>query len=434
MQLEAGFGKVQITPILRDDGPKLVGYGGRDAPANAIHDDIWARAMVLSAGGVQLAICALELCYIENATIAAMREAIAARTSIPAANIFISTVHTHAGPRAEDAANWSKPLAEIVADAVQQAAESAWPVRIGTGFGVLPGCGLNRRWPERPVDPALGVIRIDEEKGNPLGVLVNFGVHGVVMGSNNLAISGDWPGFAARRMEERLGAICLVNIGGSANVNPLTVQDRARLQSGTPFTSRPSPLIYHGDAGSDPREHVDFWNTFNRNDGTWHDVAALGGEVADEAWRVWRGARVSDSVDKLWVASARVDVRKRPDAPEFDVLWPAQSQNPLIEDSEQDPLEVMAVGIEGPGVLLLGQPGEVFAESAVKVRAEMQRNGYAVPMSVSYANGWNGYLPPLDAFIEGGYEPQWPVMRGIDPRVQEFLQAALHHLVKANRA
>ena len=42
--LHAGFGRAEITPKL---GCKLVGYGGRDQGATAVHDPLLARALVI---------------------------------------------------------------------------------------------------------------------------------------------------------------------------------------------------------------------------------------------------------------------------------------------------------------------------------------------------------------------------------------------------
>ena len=76
---------------------------------------------------------------------------------------------------------------------------------IGSGTGVLYGYSINRRWLDRPVDPGIAVLRVDDMDGKPLGLFTNFACHSVVLGSDNLLISGDWPGDAMRRLEATLG-------------------------------------------------------------------------------------------------------------------------------------------------------------------------------------------------------------------------------------
>jgi hypothetical protein len=44
---------------------------------------------------------------------------------------------------------------------------------------------------------------------------------------------------------------------------------------------------------------------------------------------------------------------------------------------------------------------------------------------VSYANGWFFYLPEPDAFIEGGYEPQWAATVNISRQYQERVWDAI---------
>src|SRR4030095_7074662 len=68
--------------------------------------------------------------------------------------------------------------------------------------------------------------------------------------------------------------------------------------------------------------------------------------------------------------------------------------------------------------VLVGQPGEVFTETSVKLRTQLRLMGYRVPILVGYANGWLVYLPVPEAFNEGGYEPGWATRLGISQQFQ----------------
>src|SRR5690606_28680891 len=81
------------------------------------------------------------------------------------------------------------------------------------------------------------------------------------------------------------------------------------------------------------------------------------------------------------------------------------------------PAEIMLMGIGD--VLLLGQPGEVFSETAVNLRTNLRLMGVRTPMLVTYANGWLAYLPEPEAFDEGGYEPGWANRLGISRYFQQ---------------
>ena len=74
--------------------------------------------------------------------------------------------------------------------------------------------------------------------------------------------------------------------------------------------------------------------------------------------------------------------------------------------------------------VILGQPGEAFTENAVEFRKSCQQMGYRCPLFVTYANGSYAYMPPANAFAEGGYEVEWALRMGISRYVQERITAA----------
>ena len=63
--------------------------------------------------------------------------------------------------------------------------------------------------------------------------------------------------------------------------------------------------------------------------------------------------------------------------------------------------ELMAVSF-GPGVALLGLPGEFFVETVAEIR---ERAGLRYLPVACYANHYVGYVVPPKAYDEGGYEP-----------------------------
>jgi hypothetical protein len=69
----------------------------------------------------------------------------------------------------------------------------------------------------------VGVIRIDEENGRPLAVLVNFAAHPTILAWDNRLISPDYPGTLRRTVESLTGATCLFLQGAAGNQN--TVRD-----------------------------------------------------------------------------------------------------------------------------------------------------------------------------------------------------------------
>src|SRR5260370_40622836 len=56
-----------------------------------------------------------------------------------------------------------------------------------------------------PVDPAVGVIRIDRLDGTPLAGLVNYACHPVGLGPGNMKYSADYPSEMRRYIEKEMG-------------------------------------------------------------------------------------------------------------------------------------------------------------------------------------------------------------------------------------
>ena len=167
----------------------------------------------------------------------------------------------------------SSPTAVVAAHNARQ------PAQIGSGTGFLYGHSINRRWLDRPVDPGVTVLRVDDAQGNLLGLWSNFACHSVVLGSDNLQLSGDWPGYAMRRLEEQLGAgaTCLFTQGGAGNINPLVAGVRKQLRNDITIRAIGDVSAYYGPA-DDPNQ----WNIGDRKGGTFAEVAELGDAFAEE--------------------------------------------------------------------------------------------------------------------------------------------------------
>ena len=412
--LKAGFGRADITP---HKGGRLVGYGGRDEGNTGANDPLLARALVIEAGRDRYALLSLELCYVNDETVQSIRQALGQRFDLAAEHVHMATTHTHGGPDDRMSDNWDRPLAEIVGDAVGAALASLQPCRLGSGSGFLHGHSINRRWLDRPVDPAVAVVRIDDAQGRPLGVIANYACHAVVMGYDNLRVTGDWPGYAARYIEEDLGpgTTCLFFQGGAGDINPLVEGVRQQLRGERTVRAIGEVSAYYG-----PADDTDAYNVGDRGGGTFQECEELGRAFRDEVLRVSRRIATTGSPGPIWAESLRVDALKGSDEPA-----PVKAYTPHQQLLAERPMagerfgsvEIALLGIGD--TVLITEPGEVFSETAVRFRAGAQLMGYRTVMLVSYANDWLLYLPEFDAFDEGGYEPGWAVALQISRRFQE---------------
>lgn len=413
--LLAGIGRQKITPRV---GTLLYGYFDRHAPSEGVHDDLWARAVVLRQGDTTLALCSLEICVFRAREVGRLRKEVASRCGIQPENIFVFTTHTHAAPSGSYD-DWETPLVTLVADAIVQAYDSLQPAAIACGGGFLYGYNINRRWMDRPADPAVGLIRVDHRDGKPLAVIGNYACHAVVLGSNNLLISGDWPGYASRLIERDLGALALFSQGGAGDVNPLTETVRQRLAAGHPVASIYQLAPYYGYGVKDD-PHT--WSIDERKNGTFDEAETLARAYCGEIMRIWRSLNPRSDVT-LWADKVIVNAALDPDEPPAEGL--SEEYREIVPEVQPDnvPLEIMLFGIGA--TVFIGHPGETFSEDSIALRRACQQMGYASGVLITYANGSYAYLPPENAHAEGGYEVSWTYRFGITKRIQERIHAAI---------
>src|SRR6185436_14068520 len=93
--LMAGTAKVNITP--RTPIP-MSGYGGRTDPFKGVHDELFARVIVLSDGKNKVALISTDLIGISNAFWSDVTDALEKKTGIRREFVLLSAVHNHNGP------------------------------------------------------------------------------------------------------------------------------------------------------------------------------------------------------------------------------------------------------------------------------------------------------------------------------------------------
>lgn len=229
--LKAGAAKVDITR--REAGPV-------DGPLHA-------RALVIESEHTRVALVALdvvaigEIGYLDNEFLPALRRRVEEQLSIPARNLLVNASHCHGVPCAD--------VEERTFQAIKAAAERLERVRVGAGSGYEDRVSENRRFklkdgrvvdsrhayslpPDEevaevgPIDPQIGVLRLDRQDGSTLAVVYNFACHPIqgVPGGVNTA---DLTGFASQVIEDNLspGAVALFIQGCGGDINPAGYKD-----------------------------------------------------------------------------------------------------------------------------------------------------------------------------------------------------------------
>jgi hypothetical protein len=405
------------------------GYGARTRPAEGIHDDLYARAVVLAPDGAgpMAAVVSLDIVSVPHDVAAAARRLASALSGIPAGNIALCASHTHGGPLTRGNAGAAAPqpdddylrvLEKIVAGAVAAAARDLQPVALRLGRGQA-AFHVNRRLrsssetlmrpnPDGPIDRDVVVLRLDPAGGpehppdapSPLAVLFRFTCHATAMGAQNYRFTADYPGAAAAFVERAYGG-------------------------------QTTALFLQGCTGDIRPRLVDAEGGFRS--ATWPELAAIGREVGGAAVGAAESARPpapeapGAGGDRLGVAGRTVPLvyAPLPDAGELRALlaagrWPTGSELSAVERHwAERVLESLAAGTAPEPVLaevqvfrlgavwLVTLPGEVFVEIGWRVRDAVAAAAGVDPGLVvvaAYANGNVGYVPTGAAIPEGGYE------------------------------
>ena len=239
--LYAGVATIDITP---PDGITLSGYGERsDIKSKGIHDPIYIKVLVLEVDGNRFAIISCDLINYYNKTVLDV-----AREKYNIPHVLISFSHTHGGPNLSDSKAYAVTVEKAMIDGLGKAVDNMFPAKISAGSKSFPQLGYNRitnrgdqiclwrnyeRIPYGPVDPRVGIIKVEDYEGNPRIILMNYACHPVVNG-HTLYVSADYPGIASRKVEENFGknAVCMFIQGGAGDVNPMFMVDDAGFYSG----------------------------------------------------------------------------------------------------------------------------------------------------------------------------------------------------------
>ena len=204
--LKIGLGETVITP---QKNVQMSGFA-RSQVSTGVHDDLHARSLVIEdEDGTSVVMITLSLSGIGRDYVEKIRLLIHEQTDIPENNILISANHTHAGP---SVGNAGKEYQDFLIERSVASAVEAWhnrvPARIGIGSTVVYELGRNRRrllYGGLHPDPEVGIIKIEDTKGNLLGVAYNYGCHPSTLDWRNSLFSEDWPYYANNGIKNELG-------------------------------------------------------------------------------------------------------------------------------------------------------------------------------------------------------------------------------------
>ncbi|WP_119071327.1 neutral/alkaline non-lysosomal ceramidase N-terminal domain-containing protein [Aggregatilinea lenta] len=401
LRLKAGACEVCITPPI---GVELAGYGPNIGRTSVdVHDQLAAQALVLDDGRQRIALVTLDIIGVSAAFTDAVRREVEARTDIPATHVMIAASHSHTAPTVALFRDWGAPdeeyvhlLARLVAGAVVAAHGKLQPAALSVGRGAYPDLAWNRTG-RAEVDPTVEVLRVDDQVGQPLALLVHYACHPVILGPKP-QISADYPGALRQYLKARYsGAAILFVNGACGDIDPVTNRDmwgqgtfeaveRAGRALGEVATQAAEAAVGLDDAIIRVRRDT-FELAYQLPEPSWvqDQVAEYARQVeaAGQERQVFGAVTGSVAMPGFWLGYYR----------EID----AQQRSRRLVTHEQ--VELQAFTLDDK-VTLLGIPAEIYTREGQQIRAMSHAPHTLV---VGYANGLVGYIPPAEEYARQSY-------------------------------
>jgi len=421
-EFRAGAAVVDVTP---PELPVLVNGGMTSRSADKVKATVNARAIVLDDGHERLGIVVVDSCMMPRPLLDEAKELAAQRTKIRPDRMLISASHSHSAPASmgclgTDAdANYVPFLREKLAEALAAAEANLEPARVGWAVADAGQFTALRRWirrPDRiaedpfgnptvranmhagrnwddvtgesgPEDPDLSLISFQAKDGRPLAVLANFSMHYF----GDQALSADYFGLFSEGLKSRIA--------------PAQDDDRP------PFVG----ILSHGCSG-------DIWKRDYKNATPSEVEKYTIDRYAEGLLEIALGAYETIAYDgdvDLAMSEARLNLKYRvPDKQRLE--WARQivdamegeppktstevyaKEQIILDERQSTEIVVQALRIGDIGIATT--PNETYALTGLKVKLQ---SPLPATMVIELANGGDGYIPPPEQLLLGGYNT-WP--------------------------
>ncbi|MBO3802391.1 MAG: hypothetical protein JTT11_00710 [Candidatus Brockarchaeota archaeon] len=412
--LKAGASEVCITPPL---GIKISGYF-EERVAKDVHDDLFARSLVLDDGETRVAIVVCDLIGVGRAYLDRAKGLIDKRCGIPPSNVLVSCTHTHTGPEVEDM-GYGEILIHKIADSVQLACNALSEAEVGFEKEREEKPLGNRRFfmrdgtvwtnpgtlnpnivkPAGPVDPDIGVLCARGLDGRAICLLANYAMHYAGLSPTEkredmYTISADYFGVFSEMAKRMLGGkpVAILANGACGDVIMFdAMKPHKEVNKYFGHAERVAALVAAKAV----------WAL---NQMEFHRTLKLGAEI--EELTIPRRVPTEEEIT-LARKLARGEIEAR-NMRHYSLKY---FFAPKIEGFQRGPKEVktwvQALAF-GRAAAIVGLPGEIFVEHGLRIKKESPFDRTFV---FELANDSVDYVPTARAFKEdgplassGGYE------------------------------
>ena len=424
--MRVGTAQIEITP---DRAIPIAGLM-RARLGEYAHDPLELSAVALDAGGPRVVIVSCDLLLLPDAFVAGVRQSCAGRFGIDAAAVLIACTHTHCAPCTADFfpgqvdPAFMTRLGEALVSVVGEALADAEEVLLYAGEGWLDEMGFNRRglrpdgsvefnygsWHDDfaglagPRDGSVPVLWAQARSGRTKAVVASFATHPTAVIDSYY--SADLAG-AVRRFVRR-------ELGGDAGVVYLT-----------------------GAAGNTAQKQLDHNEEmafpWRGQDGMDRAGACLGGQILSVMGRPVEP--MAEPILRLAQTAVPVPVRPWPESFDPRALEPGfgdyyrksrEDWPRLIRRESPVPVRLSVVRVGDAAICT--NPAELYVEHGLAIR---DGSPAGVTLISELTDGYVGFVPTREAFVQGGYST-WPAPSSkLDPGAGDLIVEHTRRLLGA---
>lgn len=420
--MKAGIAKIETTPTTNVWMDGMV----RAHPSEGVHDPLFARVLVLTNGDDikdSCVIVSVDICAITEDIAGTIRDAINKKHRIAQSAIIVAATHTHSGPATIGHFNPSEPeyikeLIEKIITAIEQAATNTKPVLISSGCGTETTINQYRRlladdgsvimnWEDFPAerivkpmgepDTTVGVLKVVDAT-NPdkiIAILFNFPCHPNVLSGDNFLISADFPGLAAKLLEEEFNCQAMFINGAQGTMDIDGLKDRDM-----------DGIVRTGNALAKAVSQI------TQKIKTYDDTS-----IKTTSIKYQIPKRKITAEELKWAE----DVLKVTADGKFEAMRDGVGDDfkaglyKSIHESKETAIDIEQIGFTVAGAAFITFPGEIFTEIGMKIK---QKSPFEHTYFLGLANGSKGYIPTRQAILEGGYAVD---TRQVDAETEDIL-------------
>ncbi len=440
-ELLAGAAIVDVTPA---KFPVLVNGGMTSRSATEVVTRINARAIVVADDNERIGIVVVDSCMMPRPLQDEAKQLAAKQTQLKPDHILICATHTHTAPSSMGAlgtdadTDYLPVLRAGIAEALAKAEKNLEPAKVGWAVKDAAEFTALRRWirrPDRlaedpfgnftvranmhagrdwdavtgesgPEDPDLSLISFQANDGRPIAVLANFSMHYF---SGQKPLAADYFGLFSDGMQEK--------IGHKQDDHPAFVGMMSHGCSGD---------IWRRDY-TKPADQQDPWGKIDVfTDGllqvaldAYKDIKYLDdADVAMHETRMTLNYRVPDQQRLEWAQEIVAEMGDRPPKTSPEVY--AREQIIL---HERQSTEIVVQGLRIGDIGIATTPNETYALTGLKVKLQ---SPLPKTMVIELANGGDGYIPPPEQHVLGGYNTWAARSAGLEVQAEpKIVEAAL---------